>query len=109
MTNSKNNLPLFIISGILIIYGLIASTGVLLPTMKYLGTHKTMDLQVTMCLIVGAIGLIGGIVNSIREPKRSNIDTFFLPDGLYQFQGEEGDARAFYPTRLPVNQPAAQQ
>ena len=59
MANAKNNMPLFAISGIMIVYGLIASTGVLLPMMKYLSTHKSMDMQVTMCLIVGAIGLIG--------------------------------------------------
>lgn len=78
MANAKNNMPLFAISGIMIVYGLIASTGVLLPMMKYLSTHKSMDMQVTMCLIVGAIGLIGGIVNSIREPKDTNLDRFLL-------------------------------
>jgi len=78
MANTKDNMPLFIISGILVVYGLIASTGVLLPMMKYLSTHKSMDLQVTMCLVIGGIGLIGGIVNSVREPKGSNIDTFLL-------------------------------
>ena len=78
MTNTKNNMPLFLMSGILVIYGLIASTGVLLPAMKYLSTHKAMDMQVTMCLIVGGIGLIGGIVNAIREPKGSNLDRFLL-------------------------------
>jgi hypothetical protein len=41
-------MPVFIMSGILLVYGLIASTGVLLPMMKYLSTHKTMDLQVTL-------------------------------------------------------------
>ena len=78
MTNAKNNMPLFLMSGILILYGLIASTGVLLPAMKYLSTHKAMDLQITMCLIVGGIGLIGGIVNAVREPKGSNLDRFLL-------------------------------
>jgi uncharacterized integral membrane protein (TIGR00698 family) len=78
MTNAKNNMPLFAISGIMIVYGMIASTGALLPTMKWLSTHKSMDLQVTMCLVVGAIGLIGGIINSIRKPKGRNLDTFFL-------------------------------
>lgn len=78
MTNAKNNMPLFVISGIMIVYGIIASTGALLPMMKYLSTHKSMDLQVTMCLILGAIGLVGAIINSIREPKGSNIDTFLL-------------------------------
>ena len=78
MTNAKNNMPLFLMSGILVVYGLIASTGVLLPAMKYLSTHKSMDMQVTMCLIVGAIGLIGGIVNAVREPRGSNLDRFLL-------------------------------
>lgn len=78
MTDTKSNMPLFVMSGILIVYGLIASTGMLLPIMKYLGTHKAMDMQVTMCLVVGGIGLIGGIVNAIREPKGGNLDRFLL-------------------------------
>jgi len=65
-------------SGVLLVYGLIASTGALLPMMKYLSTHKTMDLQVTMCLIVAAIGIIGGIINTVREPSDTYFDRFFL-------------------------------
>ncbi len=78
MANAKNNMPVFIFSGVLIVYGLITSTGVLIPMMKYLNTHKSMDLQVTMCLTVGVLGFIGGAVNSIREPRDSNLDRFFL-------------------------------
>ncbi len=52
-------MPVFIMSGVLLIYGLIAMTGALLPMMKYLSTHKTMDLQVMMCLIVAVIGIVG--------------------------------------------------
>lgn len=78
MAYAKNNLPLFIMSGILIIYGWIASTGALLPVMKYLSTHKAMDLQVTMCLVAGFLGLIGAIANSVREPKDTVLDRFVL-------------------------------
>ncbi|MEA3231297.1 MAG: putative sulfate exporter family transporter [Thermodesulfobacteriota bacterium] len=78
MAETKKNTPLFIMSGILILYGIIASTGVLLPTMKYLQTHKSMDLQVIMCLVLGVIGIIGGIVNSIRTPQNTILDRFFL-------------------------------
>lgn len=74
----QNNMPLFIMSGALLVYGLIAMTGALLPTLKYLSTHKTMDLQVTMCLIVAAIGITAGIINTVREPGGTLFDRFFL-------------------------------
>ena len=51
-SQAKNdNMPVFIMSGVLLVYGLITMTGALLPMMKYLSTHKTMDLQVTMCFV----------------------------------------------------------
>lgn len=71
-------MPVFIMSGLLLVYGLIASSGALLPMMKYLHTHKTMDLQVTMCLILAGIGLFGAVINSFREPGNSLFDRFFL-------------------------------
>jgi len=78
MSQAKDNSPLFIMSGILLIYGIIASTEMLLPTMKYLHTHKYMDLQVIMCLTLGILGIIGGIVNSIRPPQNTTLDRFVL-------------------------------
>jgi len=75
---AQKNMPLFIMSGILLIYGLIVSTGALLPVMKYLSTHKSMDFQVVMCLTIGVIGLAGGIINSFRSPKDSTLDRFIL-------------------------------
>ncbi|MFC1889663.1 YeiH family protein [Thermodesulfobacteriota bacterium] len=74
----QKNMPLFIMSGLLILYGLIIRTGVLLPVMKYLTTHKSIDLQAVMCLTLGCIGLTGGFVNSIRESKDSTVDRFIL-------------------------------
>jgi len=74
----QNNMPVFIMSGVLLIYGLIAMSGALLPTMKYLSAHKTMDLQVMMCLIVAGIGFLGGIINTVREPGNTYFDRFFL-------------------------------
>lgn len=78
MSQAQRNTPLFIMSGLLIVYGIIASTGVLLPMMKYLATHKAMDLQVVMCLVVGFIGLVGAIVNTIRPPQDTVLDRFVL-------------------------------
>ena len=77
-SRAKDNMPLFIMSGVLLVYGFITMTGAFLPMMKYLSTHKTMDLQVTMCLVVAAIGLVGGIINSVREPGKTYFDRFFL-------------------------------
>lgn len=75
---AQKNMPLYLMSGILVIYGLIVSTGVLLPTMKYLHTHKSMDFQVVMCLTLGIIGLVGGIINTVRPNQDSNLDRFVL-------------------------------
>ncbi len=78
MSQVSKNMPVFIMSTLLLVYGLIASSGVLLPTMKALSTHKTMDLQVTMCLIVAGIGFFGAIINSVRQPGNGLFDRFFL-------------------------------
>lgn len=78
MSRVKDNMPVFILSGILLVYGLIAKTGVLLPTMKYLSTHKSMDLQVSMCIIVAVIGFVGAAINSSKEPGQGLVDRFFL-------------------------------
>ena len=78
MTQEKNNMPFFVIGGLMIVYALIASTGALLPLMKYLHTHKTMDLQVTMGFICGGLAIFGAIVNSVRKPGNTAFDRFFL-------------------------------
>jgi uncharacterized integral membrane protein (TIGR00698 family) len=78
MTRTQENLPVFIMSGLLLIYGLIASSEALLPMMKYLHTHKTMDMQVTMCLVIAGIGLAGAFINSFKKPGTSIFDRFFL-------------------------------
>ncbi len=74
----KDNMPVFIMSGVLLVYGLIAMSGALLPMMKTLSTHKTMDLQVTMSFIVAAVGFLGAGINTVREPGKSLFDRFFL-------------------------------
>ncbi|MCP4337519.1 MAG: putative sulfate exporter family transporter [Desulfobulbaceae bacterium] len=78
MTRTQENMPVFIMSGVLLIYGFIAQSGVLLPMMKYLSTHKTMDLQVTMCLLLAGIGIAGALINSFKEKGNTAFDRFFL-------------------------------
>ena len=78
MSEARNNVPLFIMGGIMLVYALIVNTGSLIPLMKSLGTHKSVDLQVTMCFIVGILGIVTGIVNSIRKPQNTILDRFFL-------------------------------
>ncbi len=78
MPRAKDNMPVLLMGGLLIVYGLIVQTGVLLPLMKYLHVHKSMDLQVTLSLIVGGIALFGAIINSVREPGDTLFDRFFL-------------------------------
>ncbi len=78
MSQIQKNMPVFFMSGVLLIYGLIANSGALLPMMKYLHTHKTMDMQVTMCLVIAGIGLAGALINSFKEQGTSTFDRFFL-------------------------------
>lgn len=78
MSRTKENMPVFIMSGILLLYGLITMTGALLPTLEYLKMHKTMDLQISMCFIIGGIGILGAIINTVREPGKGSFDRFFL-------------------------------
>ena len=78
MTQEKNNMPLFVIGGIMIVYALIASTNALLPLMKYLHTHKTLDLQVMMGFICGGLAIFGAIMHSVRKPGKTVFDRFFL-------------------------------
>jgi len=78
MSQIQKNIPLFIMSILLLIYGFITSAGLLLPTLKYLSTHKTIDLQITMCFVIGFIGLIGAVVNSLRPAKDGIVDHFVL-------------------------------
>ena len=78
MPRVKEQMPVLIMGGLLIIYGLIVQTGILLPMMKYLHTHKSMDLQMTLTLIVGGIAIFGSLINSFREPGTTIFDRFFL-------------------------------
>jgi uncharacterized integral membrane protein (TIGR00698 family) len=78
MTRTSENMPVFIMSGLLLIYGLIASSDALLPMMQYLHTHKTMDMQITMSLIIAVIGITGALINSFKKPGNSTFDRFFL-------------------------------
>lgn len=78
MSRAQQNMPVFIMSGILLLYGLVASADLLLPLMKYLKTHKSMDLQVTLSLILAGVGLFGAIINTVREPGNTLFDRFFL-------------------------------
>lgn len=78
MTKAQQNMPVYIMAGILLIYGLIASSGALLPILKSLGTHKSMDLQVTLSLILAGIGIFGAVINTVREPQDTLFDRFFL-------------------------------
>ncbi len=78
MSRTQENMPTIIMGGVMLIYGLIAKSGALLPLMKYLSVHKSMELQVSMGIIVGIIGLAGGIINMVREPKDTVFDRFIL-------------------------------
>lgn len=78
MTRTKENMPVFIMGGLLIVYALIVKTGALLPLMHYLHTHKSMDLQFLMGIIVGSIALVGAFINSSKEPSDSIFDRFIL-------------------------------
>ncbi|GAB6909983.1 conserved membrane hypothetical protein [Desulfosarcina cetonica] len=78
MSRTKENIPVFIMGGLLIVYGIIVQTGVLLPLLTYLHVHKSMDLMVTMSFVIGVIALVGAVINSSKEPGNSVFDRFVL-------------------------------
>ena len=78
MPRVKDHMATLIMGVGLLIYGLIVKTGVLLPLLKTLKVHKYMDLMVTLSLVVGAIAIVGALINSVKEPGDSIFDRFFL-------------------------------
>lgn len=78
MPRVKDQMPVVIMGALLLIYGLIVKTGALFPVLKTLKTHKSMDLQVLLCLILGALALVGVLVNAYRKPGQTLFDRFFL-------------------------------
>ena len=78
MPRVKDQMPVVIMGGLLLIYGLIVKTGALFPVLKTLKTHKSMDLQVLLCLILGALAFVGVLVNAYRKPGQTLFDRFFL-------------------------------
>jgi uncharacterized integral membrane protein (TIGR00698 family) len=78
MSQLKEQMPTYIMGGSLLMYGLIAQSGALEPMAKYLHTHKAIDLQITMTLIIGCIAIIGALINTVKKPGSSNLDTFIL-------------------------------
>ncbi len=78
MPRVKDQMPVVIMGGLLLIYGLIVKTGALFPVLKALKTHKSMDLQVLLCLILGVLAFVGVLVNAYRKPGQTLFDRFFL-------------------------------
>jgi len=78
MSQLKEQMPTYIMGGSLLVYGLIAQSGALETLSRSLHTHKTMDLQVTMSLVIGCIALFGALINTVKKPGHSNLDTFVL-------------------------------
>ena len=72
------NMPLFILSGVLLIYGMLVQSGALMPLLVAMKTHKTVDLQGTMCVIVAVVGFFGAIVGSVKTPSGTLFDRFFV-------------------------------
>ena len=82
MSKTKENMPVFIMGGLLIAYGLIVKTGALLPLLKYLHVHKQMDLMVTMSLIIGVIALVGAFINSRKVAQIKKNPEVHLTTGV---------------------------
>ncbi len=79
MPRIKDQMPVFIMGGVMLIYGLIVKTGVLLPLMKSLHTHKSMDLQFILCIIFGVLAFVSASINAGKEKDGTTVfDRFFL-------------------------------
>ncbi len=82
MSNGTQAAPLrgysIIFGVIMIVYGFIIRSGALTELLKYLHTHKAADLQMTLCFVLGGIGIVVGVVNPLRDPGDTILDTYVL-------------------------------
>ncbi|MEF2144535.1 MAG: putative sulfate exporter family transporter [Desulfovibrionaceae bacterium] len=74
-----SNVPLLILSGVLLLYGALVLSGVFDGLFKSLHTHKAVDLMETLSFTLGGIGLAAALLRQGRMNKpMGNFDTFVL-------------------------------
>jgi uncharacterized integral membrane protein (TIGR00698 family) len=74
-----SNVPVWILSGILLLYGFLVATGALTPMFKALNVHKSVDLMEVLGFTFGGLGLVTAMLRAGRMNKpQTNMDTFVL-------------------------------
>lgn len=74
-----SNVPLLVLSGILLLYGALVASGVFEGLFKTLHTHKAIDLMEILSFTFGGLGLLAALLRQGRMNKPlSNFDTFVL-------------------------------
>ncbi|WP_018125615.1 YeiH family protein [Desulfovibrio oxyclinae] len=74
-----SNVPVWILSGILLLYGFLVATGALTPMFKALNVHKSVDLMEVLGFTFGGLGLVTAMLRAGRMNKpQTNMDIFVL-------------------------------
>ncbi|MDD4731704.1 MAG: putative sulfate exporter family transporter [Desulfovibrio sp.] len=74
-----SNVPLLVLSGVLLLYGALVASGVFEGMFKALHTHKAIDLMEVLSFVLGGIGLLSALLRQGRMNKPlTNFDTFVL-------------------------------
>ncbi|GAB7024076.1 YeiH family protein [Salidesulfovibrio brasiliensis] len=74
-----SNVPVWILSGLLLLYGALVASGALTPMLKALHVHKQVDLMEILGFTFGGIGILTAMLRSTRMNKpMTNLDTFVL-------------------------------
>lgn len=74
-----SNVPVWILSGLLLLYGALVASGALTPMLKALHVHKQVDLMEILGFTFGGIGIVTAMLRGTRMNKpMTNFDTFVL-------------------------------
>lgn len=74
-----SNMPLIVISGLLLLYGVLAISGVLTPMLKTLNVHKQIDLMEVLTFVGAGLGFVTVLLRQMRKDKpMGHFDTFVL-------------------------------
>lgn len=74
-----SNVPVWILSGILLLYGFLVASGAFTPMLKALNVHKSVDLMEVLAFTFGGLGLVTAMLRAGRMTKpQTNLDTFVL-------------------------------
>ncbi|WP_243547295.1 YeiH family protein [Pseudodesulfovibrio tunisiensis] len=74
-----SNVPLWILSGLLLLYGILVYSGMFEQLFKTLHVHKQVDLMEAMSFILGGVGVVTALMRGGRMNKpQTKLDIFVL-------------------------------